>query len=102
MDINKILELWAMRIKELRLEVNETQARLAKRAGVTEKTIRRMEQARGSVPVECWIRVLVCLGRSRELKMFMRDQFSLFEEPVYRIPRRASRARSAHADGANR
>lgn len=93
MDINQILSLWAMRIKELRLEVNETQRRLAQRAGIPEKALRRMEQANGGVPVEYWVRVLVCLGRSAELKRFMLDQLSLFEAPPVRIARRASPAR---------
>ncbi len=65
------LEL-GQRLKRARLNGDITQAELAKRTGVNRRTILNAEK--GSVQLENFIAILVALGLTDQLNMFLPDQ----------------------------
>jgi putative transcriptional regulator len=60
------------RIEQIRLARNTTQAKLAEEAGVSPKTIWRLEQGQG-VSLDTFIRVLTALGLDRHLETLLPD-----------------------------
>jgi len=60
------------RLESIRLSRNMTQAQLAKEAGVSQRTVRRLEKGEG-VSVDTFIRVLIALGIQQNLEALLPD-----------------------------
>ena len=60
------------RLEQIRLSRNITQAKLAGEAGVSERTIRRLEKGQG-VSLDTFIRVLTALGIQQSLERLLPD-----------------------------
>ena len=66
-----------LRLRAVRIKINETQVQLGVRAGVSRNLIGRMEKGDSSVSLEKWLRVAVVLG----LLDTWNDVFSVKEDP---------------------
>jgi len=60
------------RLKHIRLARNTTQSQLAAEAGVSPRTIRRLEKGEG-ISMDTFIRVLTALGLQRRLQSVLPD-----------------------------
>lgn len=70
--VNKIEEALCERITEIRLSRNINQTNLAKEAGISRRTISRMENGEG-VSLETFIRVLRALNLTHHLEALLPD-----------------------------
>jgi putative transcriptional regulator len=82
------------RLAELRLSRNITQKDLAREAGVSENTIRRLEKGQ-KTSLDTFIRVLAALGLQGNLKLLLPDPSINPLERAKQQPGRRRRARAA-------
>ena len=68
----QIKESLCRRIEQIRISRNITQVRLAELAGVSEKTIKRLENGQG-VSLDTFIRVLIALNLQENLNILLPD-----------------------------
>jgi putative transcriptional regulator len=69
----QIIAALCERLEKIRLSRNLTQAQLASRAGVTKQTISNMENARGGLSMDTFVRVLTALNLQGNLKALLPD-----------------------------
>ena len=69
----QIIAALCERLEKIRLSRNLTQAQLANRAGVTKQTISNMENGRGGLSMDTFIRVLTALNLQGNLKALLPD-----------------------------
>jgi transcriptional regulator with XRE-family HTH domain len=81
------------RLENIRLERNITQAQLAQEAGVTLRTIRRLEKGQG-VSCDTFIRVLIALRLQQNLQILLPDPAI---RPIERIRTGGERQRARPA-----
>lgn len=84
------------RLRSARLERNDTMATFAERLGVSERTVRAMEQGRPAVQVGAWFNALSVLDALEPLHRILESQESLLDRArnLRKPPRqRASRRR---------
>src|SRR4051812_36816279 len=82
------------RLERIRLSKNLTQAQLAGEAGVSKRTIMRLERGLGPT-LDTFIRVLLALGRSSNLEALLPDADVRPMERVLNRGRERQRARRA-------
>ena len=105
------LQRLAQRLRQWRLQRNETQTVAAKRLGISLSTCRRMEGGSPAIPITAWLRAIELYGGGLEqLGPLLRERGSRFEavERERRQRRRASsspvrtaRSRHGRAPGDN-
>ena len=85
------------RLKSVRLDRNETQARFAARLGTSIPTLRNMEKGDPAVRIGLWVEALWILDHLEDLKSVLKKRESLFDQfdkkRGVKIRRRASRKR---------
>ena len=77
--VNSRLQSLGERLKEARLERNESQQRFAARLGMSVPTLRKMEKGDPTVSVGSWAQALWLLDRVEDLEKVL-ARASLFEE----------------------
>lgn len=82
------------RLRGVRLERNDTMARFAERLGVSERTVRAMEQGQPTVQVGTWLNALWLLDALEPLDRVLEPRESLLD--------RARNARAARRQRASR
>jgi transcriptional regulator with XRE-family HTH domain len=90
------------RLRQWRLERDETQAVAARRMGVSLSTWRRMEGGSPTIPITVWLRAIEFYGGGLEqLAPLLRERGSRFDavERERRQRRRASGSRSDQPSG---
>jgi transcriptional regulator with XRE-family HTH domain len=86
------------RLRSLRLQRNEPQARFAARLGVSVPTLRRLEQGDASAQIGHWLSALEVLGRLHEVESWLAPQTSLFSAtPSVQPMRQRARRRKVAA-----
>jgi transcriptional regulator with XRE-family HTH domain len=97
------LELRAMgrRLRQARLEGNETMALFARRIGVSVSTLRNMEAGESTVQVGYWANALWILGRLDELRGVLAPQADLISQArqALRAQRQRARPRAPRTGG---
>jgi len=68
------------RLKSVRLDRNESQARFAARMGVSVPTFRNMEKGDPAVRIGLWVEALWILDRLEDLKSLLKKRESLFDQ----------------------
>ncbi len=76
----KKLKNLGKRLRETRLDRDETQGRFAKRIGVSEPTLRNMEFGKPSVSIGVWIEVFEIVDKLHEIDLLIKKEEDLFEE----------------------
>lgn len=84
--------------EQLRLALDRTQSQLARQAGVSVRTVRRLERD-GTVSLDTFVRVLIALGQAENLAALLPDTRIRPAEHSARRPRERQRASGR---GANR
>ena len=85
------------RLESIRLSRNMTQAQLAKEAGVSPRTIGRLEKGEG-VSVDTFIRVLTALGIQQNLEALLPDPTV---RPIERVEVRGTERKRARPASSN-
>jgi transcriptional regulator with XRE-family HTH domain len=67
------------RLRHARLARNDTMAIFAERLGVSERTVRAMEQGRSTVQVGAWVQALWVLDALESLSRILESQESLLD-----------------------
>lgn len=73
------LKQLGLRLREFRTMREDTQAVFSERLGVSERTLRRMEQGDPGVNIGVWVEALDVIGRLEDLDRVLLRQRSLFE-----------------------
>ena len=68
------------RLKIVRLDRNETQARFAARMGISVPTLRNMEKGAPAVRIGLWVEALWILDHLGDLKSILKKRESLFDQ----------------------
>ncbi len=68
------------RLKSVRLDRNESQARFAARMGVSVPTLRNMEKGDPAVRIGLWVDALWILDHLEDLKSVLKTRGSLFDQ----------------------
>ena len=89
----KLLAILGQRLRAARLERNDTMAAFAERLGVSERTVRAMEQGRPTVQIGAWLNALWALNRLEELDRVLEPHPSLLDRA--RDARRTMRQRAS-------
>jgi len=76
---NKLKEL-GQRLKNIRLECNDSQKEFAYRIGVSIPTLYKMEKGDPSISIGHWVKALSVLDRLDELDNLIAPHTSLFEQ----------------------
>ncbi|MEW6666836.1 MAG: helix-turn-helix transcriptional regulator [Thermodesulfobacteriota bacterium] len=74
------LKLLGMRLRQMRLNSGETQARFAARLGISIPTLRGMENGDPAVKVGLWAKALWVLDRLHDMDALLGQRGSLFDE----------------------
>ena len=94
-ETQALLRALGSRLRAARLERNDTMATFAERLGVSERTVRAMEQGRGTVQVGTWLQALWLLDELQPLERLLQPRESLLDrarsERTSRLRKRASR-----------
>lgn len=96
------LKLLGMRLRRMRLDTGETQARFAARLGISIPTLRGMEKGDPAVKLGLWAKALWILDRLRDIDALLGQPTSLFDQYESRetyqevMKRRASRGKRKH------
>jgi transcriptional regulator with XRE-family HTH domain len=96
-EVGATLKELGRRLRDARLERNDSMAIFAERLGVSERTVRALEQGRPSVQVGVWFNALWALDALEPLDRVLAPQESLLDRArqMHRARRqRASRRRS--------
>jgi transcriptional regulator with XRE-family HTH domain len=86
------------RLQRIRLARNMTQAQLAREAGVSTRTIRRMENGEG-ISLDTLIRVMTALGIQSHLESLLPDPAV---RPIERVAARARERKRARPSGSSK
>jgi len=68
------------RLRQLRLQYNESQAIFAQRMGVSRQTYAKMEKGHPSTPIGLWVKTSSLLNRQDEWAVIFKEERSLFEQ----------------------
>lgn len=79
-EIQQCLARLGRRLKQSRLDRDESQARLAARIGVSTPTLRKMENGDPAVQVGTWATALFILDRLEDFDRVLKKQENLFEK----------------------
>ena len=79
-ESNLALKNLGARLKSVRLDRNESQARFAARMGVSVPTFRNMEKGDPAVRIGLWVEALWILDRLEDLKSVLEKRESLFDQ----------------------
>ena len=94
-ETQELLKTLGSRLRAARLTRNDTMATFAERLGVSERTVRAMEQGRGTVQVGTWLQALWLLDELQPLERLLQPRESLLDrarsERTSRLRKRASR-----------
>jgi transcriptional regulator with XRE-family HTH domain len=94
-ETQELLRTLGSRLRTARLERNDTMATFAERLGVSERTVRAMEQGRGTVQVGTWLQALWLLDELQPLERLLQPRASLLDrargERTRGLRQRASR-----------
>ena len=74
------LEALGLRLREARLEKNESQERFSARLGVSVPTLRKMEKGDPSCSIGLWAEALFILDHLSDLDAFLEKKRSLFDK----------------------
>jgi transcriptional regulator with XRE-family HTH domain len=74
------LEALGRRLKEVRLEKDDTQQEFASRVGISVPTLRKMEKGDPHVSIGLWIEALWLLDRLSDLDQVLAPRESLFDQ----------------------
>ena len=85
------------RLERIRLSRNITQAQLAEEAGVSLKTIGRLEKGHG-ISLDTFIRIMIALRIQQNLETLLPDPTVRPIERIGKISRERKRARPKHND----
>ena len=78
-EYDKKLQALGMRLKDARLEKNESQERFAARLGISVPTLRKMEKGDPSCSIGLWVEALYILDRPEDLDALLEKKLSLFD-----------------------
>lgn len=81
------------RLRDARLKRNDTMATFAERLGVSERTVRAMEQGRPTVQIGAWINALLILEALDSLTHVLERRESLLDQARNARPQRQRASR---------
>ena len=84
------------RLRDARLERNDSMAIFAERLGVSERTVRALEQGRPTVQVGVWLNALWALDALEALERVLAPQESLLDRARHMQKPRRRRASRRH------
>jgi len=87
------LTLLGSRLREARLKRDDTMATFAERLGVSERTVRAMEQGRTTVQIGAWVNALFILEALDPLSHVLETRESLLDRARNVRPRRQRASR---------
>ena len=96
-ETRDLLSTLGERLRRARLERNDTMATFAERLGVSERTVRAMEQGLATVQIGTWLNALLILDATEPLDRLLEPRESLLDRAraAQTAPRqRASRRRA--------
>jgi transcriptional regulator with XRE-family HTH domain len=91
-ESQEVLRMLGSRLHAARLERNDTMATFAERLGVSERTVRAMEQGLSTVQIGTWINALWILDELAPLEGVLAPRESLLERARGDRTRRRQRA----------
>ena len=90
-EAREILRQLGARLRALRLERNDTMAVMAERLGVSERTVRALEEGRPTVQIGTWLHALWLFDELRPLEGLLQPRQSLLD----RVRRKSERQRAS-------
>lgn len=92
-ESTELLATLGQRLRAARLKRNDTMLVFAERLGVSERTVRAMEQGRPTVNIGAWLKALWILDRLADLDSVLQPRESLLDRA--REERRQRRQRAS-------
>jgi transcriptional regulator with XRE-family HTH domain len=95
-ETEAVLSRWGLRLRNARLQRNDTMATFAQRLGVSERTVRAMERGVPTIQIGIWLNALWILDALEPLDRVLESRESLLDQARnVSVPRRqrASRRR---------
>lgn len=78
-EAQTILTRWGLRLRDARLQRNDTMATFAERLGVSERTVRAMERGVPTVQIGIWLTALWVLDALEPLDRVLESRESLLD-----------------------
>ena len=92
-EVNDALKLLGLRLRDARLKRDDTMATFAERLGVSERTVRAMEQGRPTVQIGTWVNALLILEALDSLTHVLEVRESLLDRARSGRPQRQRASR---------
>jgi transcriptional regulator with XRE-family HTH domain len=78
-EVTRLLQAWGERLRNARIERNDSMKVFAARIGASEGTVRDMERGARTVQIGTWLNALAALDRLDELGAVLEPRESLIE-----------------------
>jgi len=93
-QFDTITELLGSRLRQLRIQHDETQARFAERLGISRQTYAKLEAGNPTTPIGLWVKASQLLNRTDDWDALLKEKANLFEQ--YDRRQQSQRQRVSH------